>query len=213
MTASVIGRAWWGLRRAWDQIAVYLPLLMMGVLALATYLLARHTPAFLPDPAPQAARHEPDYFLRGFTVRSFDAQGRLKSEVSGAEGRHYPDTDTLEINQPRLRAYNERGQVTVAIAQRALTNGDASEVQLFGNAVVTRDSGTGARGEPTPPIRISGDFLHFFVNSEQLRSNRPVVIERGTDRFTGDTLDYNNLDLQLQLSGRVRGVIAPGAKR
>ena len=213
MSVLPLARAWRGLRRTWDRLAVYLPLVMMGLLALGTYLLARNTPAFLPDPVERPATHEPDYFLRGFTVRSFDAQGRLKSEVSGVEGRHYPDTDTLEIDQPRLRAFNERGQVILAAAQRAVSNGDGSEVQLIGDAVVTREAGTGKQGEPTPRIQIRGEFLHFFVNTERLKSHRPVVLERGTDRFTGDRLDYNNLDLQLQLDGRVRGFIAPSAKR
>lgn len=213
MTTGPLARAAWSLRRAWDRLAVYLPLVMMGVLALGTYLLARNTPSFLPDPVARPVSHDPDYFLRGFTVRSFDAQGRLKSEVSGTEGRHYPDTDTLEIDQPRLRAYDARGQVTLAAAQRAITNGDGSEVQLFGDAVVTREAGTGTRGQTTPRLQIRSEFLHLFVNGEQLKSHRPVVLERGTDRFTGDSLDYNNLDLQLQLSGRVRGTLAPGGKR
>jgi lipopolysaccharide export system protein LptC len=86
----------------------------MAIVALGTYLLARNTPVFLPASEPAAPTHAPDYFLRDFTVRSFDAKGRLKSEVSGTEGRHYPDTDTLEIDQPRMRSYNARGQVTVA---------------------------------------------------------------------------------------------------
>jgi lipopolysaccharide export system protein LptC len=213
VSTAVWGQAWRGLRRGWDRLAVYLPVFLMGVMALATYLLARNTPIFLPAAATRAATHEPDYFLRDFTVRSFDASGRLKSEISGAEGRHYPDTDTLEIDQARMRSYNERGQITVATARRALSNGDGSEVQLFGDAVVTRQPGLGPGGQRTPRIEVRGEFLHFFANTEQLKSNRPVILERDADRFTGDNLDFNNLSQQLQLSGRVRGTIVPSEKR
>lgn len=213
MSAMTWGDAWRGLRRGWDRLAVYLPVIMMGLVALGTYLLARNTPVFLPASAAPAATHEPDYFLRNFTVRSFDAQGRLKSEVSGVEGRHYPDTDTMEIDQPRMRAYNERGQVTVASAKRGLSNADGSQVQLFGDAVVTRQPGVDAKGKRLPRVEVRGEFLHFFVETEQLKSNRPVILERDTDRFTGDSLDFSNIDQQLQLAGRVRGTIAPGEKR
>ncbi len=213
MSTAAWGQAWRNLRRTADRAAVYLPLVLMGLVALATYLLARNTPVFLPAAEPRAPQHVPDYFLRDFTVRSFDATGRLQSEVSGVEGRHYPDTDTLEIDQPRMRAYNLRGQVTVATARRALSNGDGSEVQLFGDAVVTRQPGIDTSGKRVARIEVRGEFLHFFVNTEQLKSNRPVVIERDTDRFTGDSLDFTNLDQQLQLTGRVRGTIAPGANR
>lgn len=210
---AVWGQAWRGLRRGWDRLTVYLPVILMGIVALGTYLLARNTPVFLQVETPRAVTHEPDYFLRDFTVRSFDANGRLKSEVSGTEGRHYPDTDTLEIDEPRMRTYNLRGQVTTASARRALSNGDGSEVQLFGDAVVTRQPGVGPNGQRQPRIEVRGEFLHFFVETEQLKSNRPVVLERDGDRFTGDNLDYTNLDLQLQLTGRVRGTITPSEKR
>ncbi len=213
MSTLALGAAWRGVRRAADRAAVYLPLVLMGILALATYLLARNAPVFGPAPAPSAPTHVPDYFLRDFTVRSFDAKGRLKSEVSGIEGRHYPDTDTLEIDQPRMRSYNARGQVTVATARRALSNGDGSEVQLFGNAVVTRQPGVDTSGRRTPRVEVRGEFLHFFADTERLTSNRPVVLERGADRFTGDSLDATNLEQQLQLTGRVRGTLAPSEKR
>ncbi len=213
MSAAALGQAWRGVRRAADRAAVYLPLVLMGLVALGTYLLARNTPVFLPASEPAAPTHVPDYFLRDFTVRSFDAKGRLKSEVSGVQGRHYPDTDTLEIDQPRMRSYNARGQVTVATARRALSNGDGSEVQLFGDAVVTRQPGTDISGRRTPRVEVRGEFLHFFADTERLTSNRPVILERDADRFTGDTLDFTNLDQQLQLSGRVRGTLAPSGKR
>ena len=207
------GRAamgWRRLRAAWERLVVYLPVVLMGVLALATYLLARNTPVFGPAPGQQAATHDPDYFLRRFSVKNFDAKGRLTSEIFGTEARHYPDTDILEIDEPRVRAFNERGELTTATARRGLSNADGSEVQLLGNAVVTREAVTLPDGRERPRVRIQGDFLHAFMRAEQLKSNKPVVIERGTDRFSADSLDFNNLDLLLKMQGRVRGTLAPG---
>lgn len=210
MSAGRAAHAWRWVRGAWDRAVVYLPVVLMGVLALATYLLARNTPVFGPEPAEQAATHDPDYFLRRFSIKNFDAKGRLTSEVFGTEARHYPDTDILEIDQPRIRAFNDRGELTTATARRGLSNADGSEVQLLGEAVVTREAVTLADGRVSPRVQIRGDFLHAFVRTEQLKSNKPVVIERGADRFSADSLDFNNLDLLLQMQGRVRGTIAPG---
>ena len=61
MSTAAFGPAWRGLRRAADRAAVYLPLVLMGIVALATYLLARNTPVFGPAPAPSAPAHVPDY--------------------------------------------------------------------------------------------------------------------------------------------------------
>lgn len=209
MSGRLPARAWGWLRNAWDRATVYLPVVLMGLIALGTYLLARNTPVFGPGPGQEAPRHEPDYFLRRFTVKSFDASGRLTSELTGAEGRHYPDTDTLEIDEPRIRAINARGELTVATARRALANGDASEVQLFGDAVVSRVPGADAAGRDKPGLQVRSEFLHFFVNTEKMRTHKPVEVVRGGDRFTADSLAVDNLDQQVQMEGRVRGLIAP----
>lgn len=199
-----------GFGRAWDRITLYLPIILMGVLALGTYWLARNTPSFIQSAPQRPPTHEPDYFLRGFSVKDFDPAGRLKSELRGKEARHYPDDDTTEVDQPRIRAYNAQGALTVATAQRALTNGDGSQVQLFGDAVVRRE-GTDARGQAQPGLEIRGEFLHFFVDEERIRSHKPVTIRRGRDQFQADSLEYDNLDRVLEMRGRVRGTLHPNA--
>ena len=200
-------------RGAWNQVSIYLPIILMALMALGTYWLARNTPVFsLPDAA-RPARHDPDYYMRNFSVKTFDAGGRLKSEVFGSEARHYPDTDTLEIDKPRIRAYNVRGEVTVATAVRALTNADGSEVQLVGDAVVTREATKGVDGRRTPTLEVRGEFLHAFLNTEQVKSHKPVTLIRGGDKFTADSLSFDNVGRVMELSGRVRGTLVPAAKR
>jgi lipopolysaccharide export system protein LptC len=133
----------------------------------------------------------------------------MKSEIDGVEARHFPDNDTLEVDQPRIESFNEKGAQTVATAKRALSNGDGSEVQLFGDAVITRTS-RDARGQEQPRLEIRGEFLHLFVEAEKVKSNKPVTLIRGGDVFNADSLDYDNLDRVLELQGRVRGVLQPG---
>lgn len=195
--------------RLWDQLSIYLPIILMGLLALGTYWLVRNTPLAAPAAADKAVSSEPDYFMRGFSVKTFDGNGRLKSEVMGTEARHFPDSDTLEIDQPRIRSINDKGLLTVATANRALSNGDGTEVQLFGNAVVTRDAGTDAAGNPVPSLQFRGEFLHAFIETERIKSHKPVTLTRGGDQFTADSMDYDNADRVMDLRGRVRGVLTP----
>ena len=194
----------------WDRALLYLPTLLMLVLALGTYWLVRTSPASAgPEPG-RAPRHESDYFMRRFTLKTFDEGGLLKSEVQGLEARHYPDTDTLEIDQPRIRSINPQGRVTISSGNRALSNGDGSEVQLMGNARVVRDAVARAAGGDLPRMEFQGEFLHVFANEDRVRSHLPVVLIRGADRFAGDTLAYDNLSGVANLTGRVRGVLMPG---
>ena len=200
------------LRLSWERLSLYLPILLMGVLALGTYLLVRNTPVFGPPAAAKPLTHDPDYFMQNFSVRTFHASGQLKSEVLGAEAWHYPDTDTMEIDRIRIRSFDEQGQLTTATANRALTNGDASEVQLIGNALVIRDLAV-PEGQTQSRIEFRGEFLHAFMNTEQVKSDKPVELTRGQDRFSADAMAFDNLGRVIELRGRVKGTLVPGVAR
>ncbi len=201
------------MRRAWERLSLYLPVILMGALALGTYWLVRSTPLLLAPEQEPLARHQPDYFMRKFSVKTFDGAGRLKSEVLGTDARHYPDTDTLEIDLVRIRSFNEEGRLTTATARRALTNGDASEVQLFGDARVVREPLIDKAGQQQPRMEFRGEFLHAFMDTERVKSHKPVELTRGRDKFTGDTMDFDNLDRIMQLTGRVKGTLVPDAAK
>jgi lipopolysaccharide export system protein LptC len=197
-------------RRVWDKLAIYLPLVVMALIAMTTYWLVRTTPNLdgTEDEAP--LRHAPDYFMQNFSLKVFGEDGRLKSEMVGVAGRHYPDTDTLEIDEPYIRVFAAEGRITTAIANRALVNGDGSEAQLFEKAVIVREATTNAQGVISQRSELHSEFLHLFADTEQVRSHLPVVMVRGAgDRFTADGLGYDNLNQTVQLNGRVRGTLMP----
>lgn len=197
------------LSRFWERISIYIPVLLMGLLALGTYWLVKNTPAAIPPVGQRVTGSEPDYYMRRFGIKTFDEAGQLKSHVSGAEVRHYPDTDTLEIDKALIRSYSINGRLTTSTGDRALTNGDGSEVQLIGNARVLREAGVDTDGRVVPRLEFKGEFLHVFANDERVKSHLPVVVTRGSDRFAGDSFAFNNLDRVVDLNGRVRAVLVP----
>jgi lipopolysaccharide export system protein LptC len=196
----------------WEPLSLYLPLLMMGFLAVGTYWLVRNTPAAYEAEAARPVSHEVDYFMRRATVKTFDEAGRLKTEIYGTEARHFADTETLEIDQARMRSTGPDGRLTTATANRALSNDAGSEVQLIGNAVVVREPMQSPDGSWLPRLEFTGEFLHVFMSEERVKSHLPVVLKRGADEFSGDTFAYDNLDQVADLKGRVKGVLVPRAK-
>ena len=210
MATLVTLSPWMRLRRVWDRLSVYLPIVLMAVLALTTYWLVRTAPKPLAPEQEAPARHEPDYYMGDFVLKVYGADGKLKNEVIATEGRHYPDTDTLELDQPRIRAFNVEGRLTTARGARGISNADGSEVQLFDQAVVVREAFTNDKGVIQERSEIQSDFLHFFANIERVRTHLPVVIIRGiNDRFTAEKMDFDNLDQLMELNGRVRGTLVP----
>jgi len=199
------------IRRGFDRLTIYLPIILTASLALGTYWLVRNAPKLVEPHVVVPAVHKADFFMRGFVVKSFLPDGALHSEIGGKEGRHYPDTDTLEVDQIRMRSVSPTGTLTHATANRGLSNGDGSEIQLFGNAVVTRDATVDPGGRPLPQLEFHGEFLHAFIDTERVRSNQPVVLTRGTDRFTADSMDYDSKTGIANLQGRVKGLLMPNA--
>ncbi|WP_235580552.1 LPS export ABC transporter periplasmic protein LptC [Rhizobacter sp. Root404] len=200
-------RASWYLRVI-DAASTYLPLLLMAVLALGTWWLVKNTPLFENDRVIAPPRHEPDYTMTQFLVQRFGTNGAMRVQIEGDLMRHYPDTDTIEIDNPRIRAIGDDGRVTVASARQALSNRDGSEVQLTGGAHVVREAT--AKDEA---IDFRGEFLHYFQYTERARSHLPIVVTRGNSEVRADAMEYDNLSGLLSLKGHVRGVLMPPGTR
>jgi lipopolysaccharide export system protein LptC len=182
--------------RLLDLVSAYLPLLMMAVLASGTWWLVRNAPSV--DAPREAAplRHEADYTMTRFVVQRFGKDGTLRTQIEGDRLRHFPDDDTLEIDQARIRAIGSDGVVTVANARRALANGDGSEVQLLGDARVVRP----AHGKEEQ-VEFQSEFLHAFRNVERLRSHLPVVVTQGRSVVHAEGMEYDNLVRVVDLKG------------
>ncbi len=187
----------------------------MALLALATWRLAKNTPVFQGDKPEVVRRHVPDYTMNGFTVQRFANAGALSMQIEGDTLRHYPDTDTLEIDKVRIRSITPEGRVTLAWAEKALSNGDGSEVQLTGHARVLREAYNEGDAHEAP-IDFHGEFLHVFLRTERVSSHLPVVITRDATEVSGASMTYDNLTRVAQFTGRVHatfpGSAAPAKK-
>lgn len=196
------------LQRFWEQASIYLPVLLMALLAMGTWWLVRNAPKPQQSNVEQMVSDAPDYVMAEFSVHQFDRAGRLQSVMTGDEARHFPRTDTLEVDAVRTRSMAPDGMVTTASAQRGISNADSSEVQLVGNAVVERQ----LPNQPDQVSRYTGEFLHAWTNEERVESHLPVVLTRGNQRFEGDAMQYDNLSQVVELKGRVKGIIHPNKK-
>jgi lipopolysaccharide export system protein LptC len=203
-------RPW--LWRAQGLLSNYLPLVLMALLASGTWWLVKNTP-LLDAPGELAPpRHVPDYRMNNFELQRIGADGRLNVQIAGAELRHYPDTDTIEIDAVRVRAIAPDGSLAIAEAKRAISNGDGSDMQLLGDVHLRRlapGSGEGA----TPQMEMRGEFLQALSNSEILRSHLPVTIRQGGSTLNAQNFEYRHLTGQVSFTGKAQGQIPTKAPR
>jgi lipopolysaccharide export system protein LptC len=204
--AAPRGHAPWHLRLR-DALSSYLPLLLMALLALATWWLVKHSPRAPAAPAERPLSADPDYTMNQFALERFDPAGRLKLRIEGARLRHYPDTDRVEIDDVQIRAYAPDGRITHASARRALGNGDGSELQLLGGAEVT------SPGAPGGDLLMRSEFLHAFAALERVRSHLPVLVRQGGTEMTAAGIDYDHAARLLELKGPLRTTLTARARR
>jgi len=192
------------LRDALDRLALYLPLLVMALLAMGSWWLLRLMPAVWEGGAEKPLRKDPDYHLAHFTTQAFDANGRRVREVGGESARHFPDTDELHIDNVYFSALNEAGVEVTGTARQGIASGDGERVTLIGAVhVVSPAHGT------TPKMEFRSERLVAWIKTQKLRSDERVEIWRDRDKFDALGLDFDMKTGQYQLSGRVHGVLQP----
>ena len=197
------GRSLWS--RGWEHLSVYLPVALMMLLALGSYLLLQATPEPPKPPPERTLTHEPDYFMRRFSVKVFAPDGALASEMYGTEAQHYPDTDTVEIESARVRSFNQNQQLSTATANQVVANGAGTEFELKGDAVVVRQAGRTPTGQRVSRMEFHGEYLKVTTKPEHVSSDQRVLLIRDNDQISADALDYQGDATQVvNLTGRVR---------
>jgi len=186
--------------RLLDLVSAYLPLLTMALLAAGTWWLVRNAPSVEAPRVALPPRHEADYVMTDFVVQRFGSDGALRTQIEGERLRHFPDNDTIEVDEARIRAVGSDGVATLASARKALANGDGSELQLLGDAHVVRP----AQGKEEQ-IEFRGEFLEAFRNVERLSSHLPVVVTQGRSVLRAEGMEYDNLSRVVELKGRNSG--------
>lgn len=196
------------LRRTLDSLTLYVPLIIMGLMALGSWWLVRSMPDLLSSDVNKPLRTDPDYKLDNFTVKTFDANGRMTRQVSGSSAIHFPQPNELHIQHIQMFALNEAGSEFTARAEKGISSDNDDKFTLIGDVHAVRKAD--AHG---PLTQLQGERLTAIVQEDRLVSSLPVEITRNRDVFTSNTMDFNTRTGQYLLQGRVRSVLAPAGVR
>ena len=192
------------LRRTLDRLTIFLPLFLFAILALGSWWLVRSVPELMPPGLDPQLRQDPDFRLGQFTVKSFDASGRLTREISGQSATHFPATQSLHIEGVRILVENELGTRMTAQAKKGISREVEQQVTLSGEAMAVRQA-----DKRSPRVELRGETLTAWLQEERLVSDQPVRIMRETDVFSAQTMNFDVRSGQYELQGQVRAVLPP----
>ncbi|OBS31693.1 LPS export ABC transporter periplasmic protein LptC [Tepidimonas fonticaldi] len=197
---------WHGL---WERLSLYLPVLLMGVLALVTYGIVQRIPGPAAAPDTPLAEGQPDYRLEGFILRRYEADGRLGSVLTGAVLEHFPANGLLRVQDATLERIDHAGQMRLLARARELRTDDArTTYHLRGDVRLVREAWPeGERKNATPRLTLEGQTLTWHDDRRLLESDQPVRMTRGADTLIGNRLWYDERNGIADLQGQVRATL------
>ena len=199
--------------KIWRRLVDFMPVILVLLLVLATTWLVRSMPA-AEEPRPAPPPNEPDYYMKEFSLRNFNPQGILQTEIQGAFGDHLPGNDTIRTQQLQSYSLDASGVVTRATADRSVSDSKGKDIELFDNVRVVRtDPRPDKNGQPRVPTVLESDYLHVINQQEHISTDRPVRITQGKEVINGSGLEYTADNKVLRVDGRVRAQIQPSPAR
>lgn len=149
-------------------------------------------------------RHDPDSIVENFTLNTFDAEGRLQSQLTASRLTHYPDDDSSEVEAPIIRFLGE-GRLATFTSRKGLVSSGGEQLTLRENVRGERPPQGGA-----PRQILMTEELQVFKREEIARTALPFVLTHGNMQLQGVGAQWNNLtgrfdvlqQLQAQLPGR-----------
>lgn len=191
------------------------PLVLASALAGFTWWLVASSPdAGERARPPEPDRGTPDYVLDQARLARFDAQGKLEAVIDGERMRHYPATQTVQIDAMRLamrhpdgrrvQAQAREGEWSDALGTASLSG--AADVRLAdaGAPLPVQPAEVGERGDPGV-TRVLGERLDLDTRGRVLTSQQPVTVVREGNRLKAQTLRHDEPAGVTDLGGRVQG--------
>jgi len=151
-----------------------------------------------------SARNDPDYTVENFNFVRASKTGQARYSVTGVKLLHFPKDDTFQIDLPVMKTLNPEKPTIITHAQRALSNSDGSDVQLFDDVETDRPESKAA-----PHFHMTTDYLQVFPDEDIMRTDRAVDIVQGNAEITGEVLYANDATLQYTLDRNVHTIVHP----
>jgi len=200
------------LKRTWDQASLYLPVILMGVLALGSYWIIGRSPAPAAPPAERAPVQGPGATMQDFLLRDFDADGQLLLKIEGRQLHHYPGAARLVVEQVRMQQRDAQGQLNFLQADRLESSTDRTVHRLSGNVVLQRPARAATAAQVAVPAQeFRSQALTLYTLAHRIESDQPVEIWRGPHHLRAQRMRYDQKTGRLELQGQVRATLAPAS--
>jgi lipopolysaccharide export system protein LptC len=202
----------WRQLRLGQRMQAWLPVWLLGALALFSYWLVENSPILNATEPDRPASIKPNAYFYNFRLIGYGRDGKWEMQMNGQRASHREDLQHYDIDAPKmLKRSPESGVLTQVSAQRGQINESGTVARLFEQAVVYRPRQKAADGTVSKPLEIRSEYLLLDDERHALQTDRPVVITQDQDQFRAEHMLALQQDGKLTLDGHVRGTLMPRA--
>lgn len=197
------------LRGDWlSRLQSLAPLVVAAALAGFTWWLVASSPESEQAARPMADPAVPDYELAQARLARFDANGRIEAVLDGDRMRHYPATQSLQVDAMQMAARHVDGRRLQAQAEQGEWQEGSGVVTLTGGAdvrMLPAAAASGAASEPAGTTRVRGEQLKLDTRARVVSSQQPVWLTRDRSEVRAQSLRHDEAAGLTDLGGRVVG--------
>lgn len=153
-------------------------------------------------------RHDPDYYMANFTTWTMQEDGNPKNILTADYMAHYPDSDALELVNPRLEVYRKDKLPVIIIADKGWVTDGNEVILLTGDVQLWEEDGDGNR-----KLEINSSEVRILPDQEYAETDKPAKIIRDNivTNATGMRAWIN--ESRLELLNNVQTTISPEESR
>jgi lipopolysaccharide export system protein LptC len=200
----------WRQLRLGLRLQAWLPVWLLGALALFSYWLVQNTPILSHTDADRPPSVKPNAYFYRFRLVGHGRDGKWDMQMTGQRAAHREDRKHYDIDAPQmLKRSPQTGLLTQVSARHGQINESGTVAHLFEQAVIYRPAQKGADGTLSKPLEIRSEYLLIDDERNALQTDRPVVITQNQDQFKAEHMLALQQDGKLSLNGNVRGIVMP----
>lgn len=183
----------------------YFLLVLLIVLAIALVSRWLLTAVETPNKRISAeARHDPDYYMVNFKITVYQPNGKPAYHLDAAHMNHYPDDDTMTMQQLNLDYRDENNQNWSTSANKGIAYQNIEVLRLDGNVIIT-----GQGTQSNQPITIATQSLRIDLPHKYASTDAPVKISSKNSTITAKGMEMDMAAGHLSFLSEVRGHYVP----
>jgi lipopolysaccharide export system protein LptC len=157
-----------------------------------------------PQPLRGPERHEPDYTMENFTIKSMGQTGLPEHLMRAITLVHYPDDDTTEFSKPHITVFQEDRAPWQIHADQGWLAGDRKSTLLRGEVLIENPGTSAGRS-----VHLVTRDLRIVMDDEYAETDQAITIRGKSSIIKGVGMRAHLKEGRLYLLSQVRGSYLP----